>query len=44
MLVATKELELARERFAVITAASQFEVTNALYSVARATGTLNALN
>jgi outer membrane protein TolC len=36
MLSATKELELARERFAVITAASQFEVTNALYSVARA--------
>lgn len=36
ILAATKELDLARERFAVLTAASHFEVTNALYSVARA--------
>jgi outer membrane protein TolC len=34
--MATKELDLARERYVVITAASHFEITNALYSVARA--------
>jgi outer membrane protein TolC len=33
---ASKELELARERYAVITASSHFEVTNALNAVARA--------
>lgn len=33
---ASKELELARERYAVITASSHFEVTNALSAVARA--------
>mgnify|MGYP000984363576 CR=1 FL=1 len=31
-----KELDLARERYAVITAASHFELTNALTAVARA--------
>jgi len=31
-----KELDLARERYAVITAASYFELTNGLTSVARA--------
>jgi len=34
--MATKELGLARERFAVITAASHFELTNGLSAVARA--------
>ncbi len=33
---ALKELSLARERFAVLTAGSNFEVTNALYSLSRA--------
>ncbi len=33
---ATKELELAKERFAVITAASYFELTNGLNAVAKA--------
>jgi len=33
---ASKELELARERYAIITASSHFEVTNALTAVARA--------
>jgi len=33
---ATKELALARERYAVITTASQFEMTNALTAVSRA--------
>lgn len=42
--VATKELDLARERYAVITAASYFELTNGLTSVARARENLvNAL-
>jgi len=36
MKAALKELQLARERFAVLTAANNLEVTNALYSVARA--------
>jgi outer membrane protein TolC len=36
MRSASKELELARERYAVITASSHFEVTNALTAVARA--------
>jgi len=36
MRSASKELELARERYAVITASSHFEVTNALTSIARA--------
>ncbi len=36
MRSAFKELELARERYAVITASSHFEVTNALNAVARA--------
>ena len=44
MQAATKELELARERYAVITAASHFELTNALTAVARARENLvNAL-
>jgi len=34
--MATKELDLARERYAVITAASHFELTNGLSAVARA--------
>lgn len=34
--MAAKELELARERYAVITAASHFELTNGLSAVARA--------
>lgn len=34
--VATRELELARERYAVMTAASHFELTNGLFAVARA--------
>lgn len=34
--MATKELDLARERYAVITSASHFELTNGLSSVARA--------
>lgn len=33
---ATKELKLARERYAVITTANQFEMTNALTAVSRA--------
>lgn len=42
--VATKELDLARERYAVITSASYFELTNALNSMARARESLvNAL-
>lgn len=42
--MATKELDLARERYAVITAASYFELTNGLSSVARARENLvNAL-
>jgi outer membrane protein TolC len=41
---ATKELELARERYAVITTASHFELTNALTAVAQARENLvNAL-
>ena len=36
MQSASKELELARERYAVITASSHFELTNALTAVARA--------
>jgi outer membrane protein len=36
MRSASKELELARERYTVITASSHFEVTNALNAVARA--------
>jgi outer membrane protein TolC len=36
MRSASKELELARERYTVITASSHFEVTNALTAVARA--------
>jgi len=44
MQMATKELALARERYAVITAASYFELTNGLSSVARARENLvNAL-
>lgn len=44
MQSATKELDLARERFAVITTASNFELTNALTAVARARENLvNAL-
>jgi outer membrane protein len=44
MQSATKELELARERYTVITAVSYFELTNALNSVARARENLvNAL-
>jgi outer membrane protein TolC len=35
MRSSSKELELARERYAVITASSHFEVTNALTAVAR---------
>ena len=42
--MATKELDLARERYTVITAASYFELTNGLYSVSRARENLvNAL-
>jgi outer membrane protein len=33
---AIKETALARERYAVLTAASQFDVTNAINSIARA--------
>jgi outer membrane protein TolC len=40
MRSASKELELARERYAVITASSHFELTNALTAVARARGNL----
>ena len=36
MRSASRELELARERYAVITASSHFELTNALTAVARA--------
>jgi outer membrane protein TolC len=36
MRSASKELELARERYAVLTASSHFELTNALTAVARA--------
>lgn len=44
MPMATKELDLARERYVVITAASYFELTNGLTSVARARENLvNAL-
>ena len=42
--MATKELDLARERYVVIIAASHFELTNGLSSVARARENLvNAL-
>ncbi len=42
--MATKELELARERYAVMTSASHFELTNGLSAVARAKENLvNAL-
>jgi outer membrane protein TolC len=40
MRSASKELELARERYAIITASSHFEMTNALTAVARARGNL----
>ena len=44
MQAATKELELAKERYAVITTASHFELTNGLSAVARARENLvNAL-
>ena len=44
MQSATRELELSRERFSVITTASYFEVTNAVTAVARARDNLvNAL-
>ncbi|MEO8341442.1 MAG: hypothetical protein ABI604_17350, partial [Nitrospirota bacterium] len=36
MGAATKEFELARERYVVITASSHFELTNGLTAVARA--------
>ena len=38
--MATKELDLARERYAVLSATSHFELTNGLSSVARARGNL----
>jgi outer membrane protein TolC len=38
--MATKELDLARERYAVLTSTSHFELTNGLSSVARARGNL----
>ena len=38
--MATKELELARERYVVVTSASHFELTNGLSAVARARGNL----
>ena len=42
--MATKELELARDRYAVMTSASHFELTNGLSAVARARENLvNAL-
>ncbi len=42
--MATKELDLARERYAVITSASHFELTHGLSAVARARENLvNAL-
>lgn len=42
--MATKELDLARERYAVVTSASYFELTNGLNAVAKARETLvNAL-
>ena len=34
--IATKELDLARERYTVLTSTSHFELTNGLSSVARA--------
>ncbi len=44
MQAATKEIELAKERYAVMTAASHFEVTNGLSALARARENLvNAL-
>lgn len=44
MQAATKELDLARERYGLLSAASQFELTNGLYSLARARENLvNAL-
>ncbi|THJ22111.1 MAG: hypothetical protein CAF45_010605 [Nitrospira sp. CG24E] len=44
MQAATKELDLADERYAAITTASHFELTNGLPSVARARENLvNAL-
>ena len=46
MRAASKELDLARERYTVITASSHFELTNGLtarVNLARATGNLNAL-
>jgi outer membrane protein TolC len=36
MRAASKELDLARERYAVITASSHFELTNGLTAMARA--------
>jgi len=42
--MATKDLELARERYAVISSASHFELTNGLSAVARATGSLGAVH
>ena len=36
MRAASKELDLARERYTVITASSHFELTNGLTAVARA--------
>ena len=42
--MATKELDLARERYAVMTSSSHFELTNGLSAVARARENLvNAL-
>lgn len=42
--LATKELDLARERYTVLTSSSHFELTNGLSSVARARDNLvNAL-
>ena len=44
MQAATKEIELAKERYAVMTAASHFELTNGLSALARARENLvNAL-
>jgi outer membrane protein TolC len=44
LLAAMKELDLAKERFAVITAASYFEITNGLTAIAKArTNLVNAL-
>jgi alpha-D-ribose 1-methylphosphonate 5-triphosphate synthase subunit PhnI len=44
MQAATKEIELAKERYAVMSAASHFELTNGLSALARARENLvNAL-